>query len=44
MVFDVEGKKVPTEFKKDEEELKNDILYDDVERDGNHNSIHTINN
>jgi len=30
-----EGKRVPTELKKDEAELKNDVLYDDVERDGN---------
>ena len=30
----VEGKEIPTELKKDEAELKNDALYDDVERDG----------
>ena len=30
----VEGKQIPTELKKDEAELKNDVLYDDVERDG----------
>lgn len=30
----VEGKRIPTELKKDEAELKNDVLYDDVERDG----------
>lgn len=29
-----EGKRIPTELKKDEAELKNDVLYDDVERDG----------
>lgn len=28
-----EGKEIPTELKKDEAELKNDALYDDVERD-----------
>ena len=30
----IEGKQIPTEFKQDEAELKNDALYDDVERDG----------
>ena len=30
----VEGKEIPTELKKDEAELKNDALCDDVERDG----------
>ena len=28
------GKQIPTELKKDEAELKDDVLYDDAERDG----------
>ena len=30
----VGGKEIPTELKKDEAELKDDVLYDDAERDG----------
>jgi len=35
----VEGKKIPTELRKDTEELKDSSLYDDVERSGECSSM-----